>query len=191
MRCSGRVAHNAPMDQHTDPSEPERFGHSTGVVSGWAGAVVTVAVLVLVAVGEHSVIGLRVGLGALFTAVALWVTQLRPRLTGYPDVLLMRGCLRDTAVPWTAIDDVALGQTLNVWVGERRFVCIGIGATSRAAPEHELSYPALVLRKVRDRVAQAQAHEHDEAPVIRQTYAVPEVLAPAVTGLALVLSLLV
>lgn len=191
MRCTGRVAHNAPVDQHTDASEPERFGPSTGVVSGWAGVVLAVAVLVFVAVGVHSVVGVRVGLGALFAAIVLWVTQLRPRLTAYPDVLLMRGCLRDTAVPFAVIDDVALGQTLNVWVGERRFVCIGIGATSRAGPEHELSYPALVLRKIRDRVAQARSQEDDEVPAIRQTYAVPEVLALVVTGLTFLVSLLV
>lgn len=190
MRCTGRVTHNARVDQHTNRSEPERFGPSTGLVSGWAGVVLAVAVLVLVAVGVHSVVGVRIGLGALFTAIVLWVTQLRPRLTAYPDVLQMRGCLRDTAVPFALIDDVALGQTLNVWVGERRFVCIGIGATSRAGPEHELSYPALVLRKIRDRVAQAHSQEHEVAPAVRQTYAVPEVLALVVTGLAFVLSVL-
>ena len=57
----------------------------------------------------------------------VWVSQLRPRVTAYTGHLKLQGPLRDTLVPYVLIDEVTMAQTLNVWVGERRFVCIGIG----------------------------------------------------------------
>ncbi len=57
----------------------------------------------------------------------IWLTQIRPRVTAYPRLLKMHGSLRDTYVPYVSIDEVSMGQTLNVWVGRRRYVCVGIG----------------------------------------------------------------
>jgi hypothetical protein len=80
----------------------------------------------------HSVVGLRLSVAAVLAAVIIWVTQLRPRVTAYVDRLHLKGALRDAHVPYTLIDEVTLGQTLNVWVGEKRYVCIGIGQSLRA-----------------------------------------------------------
>jgi hypothetical protein len=70
-----------------------------------------------------------VALGAALAAALVWLTQLRPRVTAYDDGLLLLGTLRDTFVPYVAIDEVVMGQTLNVWASGRRYVCIGIGRT--------------------------------------------------------------
>ena len=105
----------------------ERFKPTTGTFVGYTGLAIALFALVYVVLAVHSMVGLRVALGALFGAALVWVTQLRPRAAAYPDALLLKGSLRDTMVPYVVIDEVALGQTLNIWVGERRYVCIGIG----------------------------------------------------------------
>ena len=80
----------------------------------------------------HSVVGLRIGLGAVFVGVVVWVTQLRPRVTAYPATLQLRGILRDTRVPYVLIDEVTMGQTLNVWVGA--IATSASGSAGRSAP---------------------------------------------------------
>lgn len=110
----------------------ERFKPTTGLFIGWAGMAVAAFALGYVAINVHTVVGLRIGLGALFVMALVWATQLRPRVTAYTRDLRLWGSLRDVRVPYVAIDQVTLGQTLNVFVGERRFVCIGIGKSLAA-----------------------------------------------------------
>ncbi len=114
--------------RHDRDDEPvERFAPTTGLVVGWTGILVAVVVIGWVLLRAHSAAGLRVALAAAFAAVLVWVTQMRPRVTAYRRHLLMRGSLRDVAVPYLAVEQVTMGQTLNVWAGGRRYVCVGIG----------------------------------------------------------------
>ena len=105
----------------------ERFRPTSGGGVGWSGLGVGVLVVAYCLVEVHTVVGLRVVLGCLFGAVVLWVTQFRPRVTAYDHGLLMVGSVLDTLVPYGAVDDVRLGQTLVVRSGGRRFTCVGIG----------------------------------------------------------------
>ncbi|MDX6301854.1 MAG: hypothetical protein QOF53_3068 [Nocardioidaceae bacterium] len=105
----------------------ERFKPTSGGFVGWAGIAVAVLIIVYVAVRDHSVLGLRLALASAFGGVLIWVTQLRPRATAYPHELLLLGSVKDVFVPYVAINEVTMGQTLNVWVGRRRFICVGIG----------------------------------------------------------------
>jgi hypothetical protein len=105
----------------------ERFKPTSGTYVGWSGIAVAALIIVYVAFRDHSVLGLRLALASAFGGVLIWVTQLRPRATAYPRELLLVGSVKDTFVPYVAINDVTMGQTLNVWVGRRRFVCVGIG----------------------------------------------------------------
>jgi hypothetical protein len=105
----------------------ERFRPTTGAAVGWSGLGVIVLVVAYCLVEVHTVVGLRIVLGCLLGAVVLWVTQFRPRVTAYDRGLLMIGSILDTMVPYTAVDDVRLGQTLVVRAGGRRFTCVGIG----------------------------------------------------------------
>jgi len=105
----------------------ERFKPTSGTYVGWCGVVVAAVVIGYVALRDHSVLGLRLALAAAFGGMLIWITQLRPRATAYPRGLLLLGSLKDTFVPYLAISEVTMGQTLNVWVGRRRFVCVGIG----------------------------------------------------------------
>ena len=105
----------------------ERFKPTNGIVAGWCGLSLAAVVIAYVALADHSLLGLRVGLGAAFGGVLVWATQLRPRVTAYPDALLMRGTISDLTIPYVLVDEVTMGQTLNVWAKGRRYVCVGIG----------------------------------------------------------------
>jgi hypothetical protein len=122
------VGHNRHVQESTDREEPlERFTPTSGLLAGWSGLAIGVLVVGYVVLAEHSVLGLRVALGAVFAGVLVWCTQLRPRVTAYQDALTLHGTVSDVAVPYLAVDEVTMGQTLNVWAGGRRYVCVGIG----------------------------------------------------------------
>lgn len=202
-----------------DPERPvERFKPTHGLVAGWSGLVLVAVVVGYCALAEHSQLGLRVVLGAAFGGVLTWVTQLRPRVTAYPDTLLMHGSLSDVTIPYVLVDEVTMGQTLNVWAGGRRYVCVGIGRSlgyevrqkfrsqrsggllgeSRAAEfgvdatRSGPTYQSFVLTRILDLVAEAhRLGSPSPEPEVHKQYAVPELVALAVTGAAFVLSLLV
>ena len=114
--------------EHAAGQQPvERFKPTTGAFVGWSGLVVALGMVVYAALQEHSVLGVRLAAAGLFAAVVIWVTQLRPRVTAYRDALLMQGSVRDTRIPYVLVDEVSMSQTLNVWVGRKRYVCVGIG----------------------------------------------------------------
>jgi hypothetical protein len=205
----------------------ERFKPTTGIFIGWAGMAVAAFALGYVALNVHTVGGLRIGLGAVFAAVVIWVSQLRPRVTAYTRDLHLKGPVRDARVPYVAIDEVTMGQTLNVWVGDQRFVCIGIGKSlgsdirQRAKKESQgsllgksrtrefsdkadlagldqtaMSYHTFVVTRIEELVDKAKRDQRfaggtQEPAEVRRLYAVPEIVALTVTGLAFVLSLLV
>jgi hypothetical protein len=105
----------------------ERFKPTTGAVAGWFGIALAVAVVGYVVVAEHSLGGLRLALGAAFAGVLVWVTQIRPRATAYVGRIVLHGSVSDITVPYVAINQVTMGQTLNIWVGRKRYVCVGLG----------------------------------------------------------------
>jgi hypothetical protein len=105
----------------------ERFRPTTGMFVGWTGFVGCIAAIGYVAVARHSLGGLRFALACVLAALVIWVTQLRPRATAYASHLRLHGVLGDTDIPYLAINEVSLGQTLNVFVGRKRYLCVGIG----------------------------------------------------------------
>ena len=222
---------NRPMPatpvNHDDERVLERFKPTTGTLIGIAGLLVAAFALGYVLISVHTVVGLRIGLGAVFGAVVVWVSQLRPRVTAYTKQLHLKGPLRDALVPYVLIDEVTMAQTLNVWVGEQRFMCIGIGkslgsdirqrakkerqgsllGSSRtrefsekaelAAPDQTaMSYHTFVVTRIEELVDQAKrdlrrSGGSTEGEQVRRPYAVPEIVALAVTGLAFLVSLFV
>lgn len=203
-------------------AEPvERFRPTSGRVLGHTSLAVIAGLVVFIAVDVHTITGLRIATGLLFAAVAVWVTQLRPRATAYPDVLHLQNSLRDSTVPLAAIDEVSVRRMLSVWVGEQQFVCIGIGTplrrlvrggasrgpssllgfdrledyTERSTPlapdQSAMSYPEFVELKIADLVRDAKQSAGPDAVSSRprHSWAWPEVIALAGTGLAFVLTL--
>lgn len=203
-------------------AEPvERFRPTSGRVLGYTSLVVIAGLVVFIAVGVHTITGLRIATGLLFAGVAVWVTQLRPRATAYPDVLHLQNSLRDSTVPLAAIDEVSVRRMLSVWVGEQQYVCIGIGTplrrlvkggsrgpssllgfdrledyTERSTPlapdQSAMTYPEFVELKITDLVRDAKRSAGPDAPAAsrpRHSWAWPEIIALAGTGLAFVLTL--
>ena len=109
-------------------SQPvERFRPTTGAVVGWVGIVMATLTGGWLLVADPGMSSLRIALGLMLAGVLVWATQLRPRVTAYPAHLRLHGPLSDTYVPYVAVNQVALGQTLSVYVGRKRYVCVGIG----------------------------------------------------------------
>jgi hypothetical protein len=115
-----------------DRTPVERFKPTNGLVIGYVGLALVVLLVVYLVLVDRSGTGFSVALGVAFFGVVIWVTQVRPRAVAYPHRLLLRNSVRDTEVPLALIDGVSVRQTLNVWVGDRRFVCIGIGSSVRS-----------------------------------------------------------
>lgn len=128
------------------PSEPvERFHATSGRLVGTVSLVVIVVLVAYLAVTEQNAVGLRVGTGLLAFGVLVWVTQLRPRATVYPETLILQNSVRDSHVPLTAIDGVAVGRMLTVWTEEGTYDCIGIGKPLRKMVKAKKRGPSSLL----------------------------------------------
>jgi hypothetical protein len=121
----------AAQERHAREEPVERFRATSGRLVGSVSLAAVAALLGYAAVGMQSTTDLRLATGLVFLGVLVWVTQLRPRATAYSDVLHLQNSLRDATVPLVAVDGVTVRRTLNVWVGDRRYVCIGIGTPLR------------------------------------------------------------
>lgn len=146
LHAKGTIVAMTPAQEAPGRPEPvERFQPTSGRFIGYAGLVVIAGLLVFLVVSEHTVAGLRIGAGLLFAAVLIWATQLRPRAIAYRDSLLLRNSFRDATVPLVLIDDVSVRRMLNVWVGEKRYVCIGIGSSLRKMVKSKSRGPSTIL----------------------------------------------
>ena len=146
LRDTGRIgAMTQAQDGRGRPEPVERFRPTSGRIVGHLSLAVIAGLVVFLAVNEQSVLGLRIGTGLLFFGVLIWITQLRPRATAYPDTLRLQNSLRDVTVPLASIDDVTVRRMLNVWVGEKRYVCIGIGSSLRKMVKSKSRGPSMML----------------------------------------------
>ncbi len=197
----------------------ERFKPTSGLMVGYAGLAISAFLLGYVVLGVRSLDGLRIAVGAVLFALVVWTTQLRPRATAYTDRVVLKNIVRDSHVPLAAVDEIALGQTLTLWVGDERYVCIGIGSSFREhvrsrrnreqtlgtsrltefalrseranTDERAMSYQAFVVTRLEDLVERARRDLRGApAGAPRRVWAWPEVSALAVTSLAFVVLLL-
>lgn len=125
------VAMTQAQGEPTGPRPVERFHPTSGRVVGTLSVAVVVGLLAYLALSVHTVTGLRLAAGLVFFGVLIWVTQLRPRATLYPRSLHLKNSVRDASVPLEVVDGVSVGRMLSVWVGEKRYVCTGIGTPLR------------------------------------------------------------
>lgn len=125
------VAMTQAQGEPPGPRPVERFHPTSGRVVGSLSIAVIIGLLVYLALNEHTVNGLRLAAGLVLFGVLIWVTQLRPRATLYPRSLHLQNSVRDASVPLEVVDGVSVGRMLSVWVGEKRYVCTGIGTPLR------------------------------------------------------------
>ncbi len=182
-------------------SEPTHaFKPSNGLAMGFLGIAAAVFVIVLAAVTERNIVGLRVGLLAAVVGVLSWMVLLRPRVRVYSDTLLLRNMASDTVLPLARVQTVLVRHTLNVWVDERRYSCAGIGRTSRSmmrasrgggsGPGAGLDYVSFVETTIDD-LARAARRDHQPEPAVQRRWAWLELGMVAVFGLAFVVALFV
>lgn len=122
---------SAAEDEPGSVEPVERFVPTSGRLVGYVSLAVIAGLVVYLAVNVQTATGLRLGSGLLFAGVLVWVTQLRPRATAYPETLHLKNSLRDATVPLVLVDEVSVRRMLVVRVGDERYVCIGIGTPLR------------------------------------------------------------
>ena len=204
----------------SDPQAPvERFKPTGGMLIGYLSLAAALILFVIVPISEPNLTGVRiVGVIALVSLV-VWMALLRPRATAYPKTLVLRNMVSDTHLPLAGIDAVLVRTTLNVWVDDERYVCIGIGRPTRKLVSQKGGGPMSVLgldhddRRygfgqagnigaskdyagfVEDRIAalalQARRDAREPLPPVRRKPAVPELVALGVLLGALLVSFLI
>jgi hypothetical protein len=210
-----------PPATSSEPSKPVQvFRPTSGTVIGWIGVAVAAVAAALTAATEPNVTGVRAVLGTALLALVIWVVLLRPRAAAYSETLVLRNQLSDVHLPLARIDSVVVRQTLNVWVGDERYVCAGIGRSTRnllntrgrgtmavigvdqtnpragVAPEGEpagtVDYATFVETRITDLARSARRDLRDRVPPpVRRVWARRELVALAALGVAFVVSLLV
>lgn len=198
---------------------PEWFRATSGRVTGVLGLAAAAGVLVLALLDPGRSRVPAVVAGAAFGAVVCWVALLRPRV-GLTDTTLVLRSMLDTAhLPLAAIERLAVGQVLAVWVDGQRYVSPAVGkpvrktfreVAGRSAPVpatadgeaprvDKLAYADFVAFRIRQASADARAIQQivpgspEQAALaaqVRRERAVPEVVGLAATAVAFVATLL-
>lgn len=176
----------------------QSFRPTSGTVVGALGLAAAVVLLVVVLVAEPNLTGLRVALALAVVGLLDWMVMLRPRVTAYADTLRLRNMLSDTYLPLARVDDAVVRHTLNVWVDDQRYVCAGLGRSSRsmlreqrhgAAPSSGDDYAKFVETTIEDLARDARREAGATDVPVRRTWAVRELVALAVLVAALVVTM--
>ena len=194
----------------------ERFKPTSGTIPGVAGLLFVAVAVGYVATSVHTITGLRVASAMVVFGVLVWITQLRPRATAYPETLVLRNVLRDTLIPLRLVDEVLVRQTMHVWVGDEKYVCLGIGRSVRNLIGHKrpmarilgtgvmhdmaddvphpdqtaMSYVSFVETRLDDLANYARkAPVTDPDATVRHRWAWPELVVLVAAGLTFLVSL--
>lgn len=111
----------------------QRFGPSSGGVTGGLGLLFCAAVSVIVLADEVSTASIRVVLGACAVAVVLWAYLLRPRvIIESGGTLLLRNAFADWQVPLAGIKVVGVRAVTTVKTADGgRYDGVGVGRSVR------------------------------------------------------------
>jgi hypothetical protein len=118
----------------TDQSDAtvEKFAPNGGTVIAVIGAVVA-AGFVTAWVVDMDEVPLWVPGVALFGAVVVYLSTVRPRVRVEGRELVLRNMLSTVRLPLAAVEEVAVQQVMAVRAGGKRYVCAGVGRTLRQA----------------------------------------------------------
>jgi hypothetical protein len=176
----------------------QRFGPTSGVITGWAGVVLATLVGVGVAVEDPSVTGFGVAALVLALGVLAWCFLLRPRVLIRGEQLVLRNAFTDQLIPLCAVEDIVVRQTTVVATDDGVYRGIGVGrplrkiikeragerrahGAERATPQRTsldtAEVPDFMIEQVLARKAHA-AGSAEEPPHLE--YAVPELVLLAV-----------
>jgi hypothetical protein len=120
-----------PRESLEDSAEGiEHFAPTTGRITGVLGVLLAAAVLVAGVVRPGDVAAPVMAAAALGGTLA-WAALLRPRVSVSPSTLYLRNMVETIEVPLPAVEELAIRQVLAVRVGEKRYVCPGLGRKLR------------------------------------------------------------
>lgn len=107
--------------------EEQRYGPTTGAVSGWMGLVMSVLSAVLLLL--HPTTGqVRGALGLGIAAMLIWCYVLRPRvIIREPSTLLLRNAFSTWNVPLAAISRIQIKAITRVSLGDQSYDGLGVG----------------------------------------------------------------
>jgi hypothetical protein len=208
---------SAPAHETAGPVQ--KFRPTSGTVIGWLALAVAAAAAVVTAASEPNLTGVRVVLGAVLLALVVWVVLLRPRAAAYSRTLVLQNQVSDLHLPLARIDAVVVRQTLNVWIGDERYVCSGIGRSTRSLltnrgrepmnvvgidqkdlhrargqsgePGASVDYATFVEERITDLARSARRDQRDdEPPPVRRVWAHRELVALVVVAAGFAVSLL-
>jgi hypothetical protein len=110
----------------------EKFARNGGTVIAVLGGLVA---LVFVAgwIFDPSGVPLVVPAVALFGALVVYLSTVRPRVLVMDGDLVLRNMLSTVRLPLASVEEIAVRQVLAVRAGGKRYVCSGVGRTLRQA----------------------------------------------------------
>ncbi len=153
-----------PSSREPGAERPVRsFKPTSGALVGWVSIVSAAVIAGYLAAVEPTVSTVRVVIVLAAVALVSWMALLRPRAVAYRDRLVLRNIVRDTTVPLARVDIVTIRQTLMVWVGEERYVCVGIGRSARKLLKRRSrgAMSVLGVEQADDRLGHVQVAELD------------------------------
>lgn len=109
----------------------ERFAAASGRVLGWlgvgAGGLVGVASLVDDPVHDWAGAGAGLAIG-----IASWLVLVRPRASLHADGVLLRNILRDSYLPFSAVERCRVTQTLMIYAAGQTYHGLGVSRSARS-----------------------------------------------------------
>ncbi len=140
------------------PMVEQRYGPTSGNVSGVVGMLGCLVAAVWLPIAEHDLVATRWALGAGAGAVAIWAYMLRPRIIVQPETLVLRNPLSSWLVPLagvrvvqvrvltritttagTTYDAVAVGRPIKSLTGRKRTTSFGVFGRSVSADPDPVS----------------------------------------------------
>ncbi len=199
------------MTESADAAGIEWFRPTSGRVMGLAGQVIAVCLVVAAVWYHREPFSAELGLAAVFGAVLVWSAILRPRLGLSPSALVMHNMLETVTIPLAAIEELSIRQVTAVRAGDHRYISPAVGKSWRTLARgdktarrsdglpSQRSYPDFVEERIRHAVNDARdlagvrrgsAEQVALGKAVRREPAWPEIVALALSGVALVIAFL-
>lgn len=142
----------------------QRYGPTSGTLSGWAGLVFCAAVVVALLLGGPDLVRVRWTIAVLAVGVAIWAVMLRPLIIVRAPVVELRNPFSSWLVPLATIDLVVVRVITRIEAGGRTYDAVAVGRRIRK----------MVSREQRDPISESRTKRIDAST--------PETLADLMTG---------
>jgi len=183
----------------SDPGYTESFPPTSGRVMGVAAVGLCALVLVYALFDGDDGFEAPVAWAAAFAGVLSYAALLRPAVRVESGALVLRNMLDTNEIPLAAIQEVAVRQVLAVRTDDKRYVSPAIGTSflrtirPRSADSGAvgLTYPDYVRDRILHLADGARRRGGSEDLVTRRTWAWPEIVALALTGIGFVVAVVI